>query len=131
MSGTAPTGKETLSPQQMRRLDELCTRFEAAWKAGQPPRIRDYLGESPEAERAALLQELIELDVEYRHRRGEEPKAQEYFGHSATLDQKWLAGVFPRRPAAEEAAIPSAAEAAPTLAATANAASPPTSSQAP
>lgn len=25
------------------QLDEICTRFEAAWKAGQAPRIGDYL----------------------------------------------------------------------------------------
>jgi serine/threonine-protein kinase len=74
MSGTALSVSRTLSPEQMRRLDEVCTSFEAAWKAGQRPRIEDYLGKVPETERLELLRELTELDVEYRRGGVEEPK---------------------------------------------------------
>jgi tetratricopeptide (TPR) repeat protein len=61
-----------------RRLDEACFRFEMAWKAGQRPRIEDWLRDMPEPERAALLRELIALEIEYRREAGEEPQLEEY-----------------------------------------------------
>jgi serine/threonine-protein kinase len=64
------------------RVDQICDRFEAAWKAaaatGQRPRIEDYLGDTPESERALLLRELIALDMVYRRRAGESPGEQDY-----------------------------------------------------
>jgi serine/threonine protein kinase/formylglycine-generating enzyme required for sulfatase activity len=60
------------------RLEEICDRFEAAWKAGQPPRIDDYLKERPQAEHAALLRELLPLEISYRCRRQERPTPKEY-----------------------------------------------------
>jgi serine/threonine-protein kinase len=53
------------------QIDEVCDLFEAAWKRGGRPRIEDYLNESPVPARAALLRELIPLDMEYRKRNGE------------------------------------------------------------
>ena len=51
-------------------LDKICDRFEAALKAagggGPRPRIEDYLADVPAAEHAALLPELIALEVAYR-----------------------------------------------------------------
>ncbi len=53
-------------------IDEACDRFEAAWKAGEHPRIEDFLdidwpggGPPPVAE---LVAELILIDLEYRWR---------------------------------------------------------------
>jgi serine/threonine-protein kinase len=60
------------------QIDEVCDRFEAAWKAGQRPRIEDYVEESPAPARAALLREIIPLDIEYRKRQGETPTTEEY-----------------------------------------------------
>ena len=34
----------SLSPAEARQIDQICDRFEAAWKAGQRPRLEDYLG---------------------------------------------------------------------------------------
>src|ERR671934_2303918 len=53
------------------RLDEACSRFEAAWKAGQRPRIEEYLAETPDPEHPIFLAELLALEVAYRRRSGE------------------------------------------------------------
>src|SRR4051794_38002450 len=53
-------------------------RFEAAWSAGQRPRIEEYLGDVPELEQAALLVELLALELEQRELRGECPTQAEY-----------------------------------------------------
>src|SRR5262249_49411785 len=60
------------------RVDARCDRFEEAWIAGQTPQIEDFLAGAAEPERPALLQELVRLEVEYRRRRGEDPKPLEY-----------------------------------------------------
>ena len=38
----------------VRRIDAVCRRFEADYRAGKSPVIADYLGEVPEAGRSAL-----------------------------------------------------------------------------
>jgi serine/threonine protein kinase len=69
---------DLLSPTAIERIDEVCDRFEAAWRAGQWPRIEDSLGEAQWPERPALLGELLVLDLAYRRRRGEQPAPEEY-----------------------------------------------------
>jgi serine/threonine protein kinase len=59
-------------------MERVCTRFEDAWRAGQGPRIEDYLQEVDELERAALLQELVAVELELRLGRGDRPNRQEY-----------------------------------------------------
>ena len=44
-------GGDSLSPSRLQRLDEICDRFEDAWKAGQRQRIEDYLDDVAEAHR--------------------------------------------------------------------------------
>jgi serine/threonine protein kinase/tetratricopeptide (TPR) repeat protein len=82
MSGQPYPGQDTLPPSVMERMDKVCDTFEAAWQTaaptGQPPRIEDYLGDTPEPQRSALLRELIALDIDYRLRAGENPKAEDY-----------------------------------------------------
>jgi hypothetical protein len=60
------------------RLDPVCDRFESAWLANGRPRLEDFLLQVGEPERAALLRELLALDLDYRARLGERPTAQEY-----------------------------------------------------
>src|SRR4051812_27496849 len=60
------------------RIDEVCMRFEAAWQAGQGPRIEDFLGAAAGSEREALLRELLRVEVEYRLARGDRPKVRDY-----------------------------------------------------
>jgi serine/threonine-protein kinase len=47
-------------------INAVCNRFERAWRAGQRPRVEDYLGDAPEPRRAALLRELVALEIDYR-----------------------------------------------------------------
>jgi hypothetical protein len=47
-----------------RRIDEVCRRFEADWRAGRRPRIEDYGADIPEEGRAALQAELEAVERE-------------------------------------------------------------------
>jgi serine/threonine-protein kinase len=88
-----PSG--SLPPDQARHLDELCTQFEKAWKAGQRPRIEDFLADTQEPERSALLRELILLDSDYRRVRGEECSRKDYQARFLDVDPTWLPSELP------------------------------------
>jgi WD40 repeat protein/tRNA A-37 threonylcarbamoyl transferase component Bud32 len=64
------------------RIEEVCSRFEAAWQAADSaataPRVEEHLSAADGPERAALLRELLRLDVHYRRRHGESPGADDY-----------------------------------------------------
>jgi eukaryotic-like serine/threonine-protein kinase len=47
-------------------LDQTCARFEAAWRAGDRPRLEDFLAETPEPERRRLFRELLQAEAELR-----------------------------------------------------------------
>jgi serine/threonine-protein kinase len=68
------------------RIDEVCNHFDAAWRGGQRPRIEDFLQGIPDLERHRVLQELIALEVEHRHRAGEAPRPEEYQARFPSLD---------------------------------------------
>ena len=72
--------KASLSVDVLERIDRICVEFESAWKADQPPRVEQYLGETGGAERSRLLRELLLLDLDYRGRRYERPTLEEYVG---------------------------------------------------
>src|SRR6516164_9261919 len=72
-----PSG-DSLSPSLAARIDEVCDRFENAWKAGQRPRIEDHLDDMPEAERSLLLRELLTVELQYRCRSGETLVVEDY-----------------------------------------------------
>ena len=82
---TLPTGNDSLSPSQIARVEKVCDRFEAAWKAGLRPRIEDYLGEAADPERAALWHELMVLELAYRRLQGERPTPEEYWRRFPSL----------------------------------------------
>src|SRR5262245_56275834 len=81
-----------------RRVDEVCCRFEAAWKAawsgGEAPRLEAYLAEVEGPARAALLGELLKVEAHHRRRAGEEPRGDDYRGRLGDLDPDWLATVL-------------------------------------
>jgi hypothetical protein len=63
------------SASALGRVDEVCRRFEAAWKAhladraGAPrPRLEDYADALPEADRPLLARELRAVDAVYARR---------------------------------------------------------------
>jgi WD40 repeat protein/serine/threonine protein kinase len=60
------------------RVDEVCSRFEQAWKDGRRPRIEDHLGEISDEFRPALLRELLAIEAAYRLDLGELPTADDY-----------------------------------------------------
>lgn len=89
------------SPSLAGRFDAVCDRFEAEWRACASARIEDYLTELNPAERPGLLRELLAVELELRHRRGEWPLAADYYGRfpddRASVDAAFLAaGLVPR-----------------------------------
>jgi tRNA A-37 threonylcarbamoyl transferase component Bud32 len=88
------------------RLEDVCTRFEAAWQSarteGPPPCLADHLGAAVGPERTALLRELILLDRHYRCRRGENPGADYYAAccptDAATIHLLWTELLTPPQP---------------------------------
>jgi hypothetical protein len=76
----------------LERIDRICDRYEDARPAGQRPRIDDYLGEVPEAERPGLLHELLRLERDYlqgdqrrRWQRGERVLVRAYLEGAPSL----------------------------------------------
>jgi tetratricopeptide (TPR) repeat protein/tRNA A-37 threonylcarbamoyl transferase component Bud32 len=105
------TVERPLSPELALRMNEVCDRFEAAWKAvaqGAPePRIEEYLAEVPGVQPALLLPHLLLLEVDYRRLRGEQPTTSDYESRFPDLSDRFLAEVFPEPRAGKP--IPSAA----------------------
>ena len=60
------------------RLDAVCDRFEAEFKAGRRPRLEDFLRQVEAADQPALLQELLGIELHHRRRRGDQIIAREY-----------------------------------------------------
>jgi eukaryotic-like serine/threonine-protein kinase len=74
----SPLHEDRLPDSPALRIDEACARFEAAWRAGQRPRIEEVVAEAAEPGRPALLRELIALEAELRRARKERPTPEEY-----------------------------------------------------
>ena len=91
MSRAPSADRAALPLAVQRQVDEVCRRFEAAWQAGPPPRIADYLGDAAQPGHVALLRELILTDVWYRRRDGEVPRPEDYLGQGLAPDAGWLA----------------------------------------
>src|SRR5262249_54670785 len=78
MSHEPSSSGESLPLSAEKRVDEVCDRFEAAWRAGRKPRIEEYVITAPQPERAALLRQLLSLEVELRRQCGEASAAAQY-----------------------------------------------------
>src|SRR6516162_8873811 len=61
-------------------VDAACDRFEAAWRAGDRPRIEDFLGGATESDRSGLLRHLLAVELDYRTGLRESPEPSEYRG---------------------------------------------------
>jgi WD40 repeat protein/serine/threonine protein kinase len=113
MTEADPGDTESGTPPTADAIDAACDRFEASWQAaltgGPRPRIEDYLREVADADRLALLRELVLLDVHYRSQAGEQPCPEDYRERFAQLSQHWLARKI--RPASPLAAAPARQEA--------------------
>jgi formylglycine-generating enzyme required for sulfatase activity len=71
------------------RREEVCNRFEAAWRVG-VPRIDEFLAGWQGDERIALLRELVLLDADYRRRRGEVVSPAHYQGRFGEVGVAWF-----------------------------------------
>jgi len=100
MSDNLPTRDDCWSPALALHVEEVCTRFEAAWQSGQRPRIEDYLSDTPEPERSVILRELVLLEIHYRRLAGEVPRPEDYHARFPGRDLAWLAGAVGERPKA-------------------------------
>jgi hypothetical protein len=60
------------------RVDQLCEHFERALQRGCPPQLEAYLAAVAAEVQPALLQELLQLDVDYRRAAGQGPTAADY-----------------------------------------------------
>jgi hypothetical protein len=90
MSETSRSISAGLPSALAEQVNRVCDQFEAAWQAGQRPRIEDHLGEAPDPARAYLLRELIALDVAFRLRQGEAPRSADYHARFPEVDPAWL-----------------------------------------
>ena len=61
-----------------RQLDAVCDEYEEQWTANHPSVFDDFLNRVNEANRAQLLNLLLELDVELRINAGQEVSASDY-----------------------------------------------------
>ncbi len=77
MESFCDTSFEQLPLAAKRRIDAACQRFEAAWRTGRP-RLEDFCAADDAGERPVLLAELLYIEVEYRTRAGEQPRAEDY-----------------------------------------------------
>ena len=73
MKSGLPVDKADLSIFPDERIEAVCSGFERAWKDGprspaEQPSIEEYLAGAGGSERAALLGELLMLDLEFRRR---------------------------------------------------------------
>jgi WD40 repeat protein len=111
-ASTADVGP--LPAELARRVDRACDRFEAACRAGPPPRVEDFLDDFPAGpERAALLRELVPLEVHYRRTSSEPCRAEDYRDRFPDLDPAWLADVMTA--AGDTCSLPAAPDTFPDL----------------
>ncbi|MFI5454982.1 MAG: serine/threonine-protein kinase PknK [Isosphaerales bacterium] len=78
MSGKTTPDRTELPMDVLDQIDRICDRFEAAWEAGEQPRIEDDLGQIAEAYRPALLRDLLAAELNARRRLGEQPTPTDY-----------------------------------------------------
>src|SRR5437867_1793093 len=66
MNEPARNNGTSLALDDLRQLEEKCTEFEAELKAGQQPRIEDYIRDTQEPVGSALLRELLHVELAYQ-----------------------------------------------------------------
>jgi serine/threonine protein kinase len=99
----------SLPPDLAPHVEPVCRAFETAWQAGRRPAIEEHLRDTPPAARAALLRELLRLDLAYRGRQHEKPTLEEY-RRRFPEDGDLLWAVFRETPTAADVPPESAAD---------------------
>jgi predicted Ser/Thr protein kinase len=98
MSKPARRGAGRWTPAQALQIEEVCGRFEAAWRTGPRPRLQDYLRELGAPPSPALLEELLALEIALRRQAGERPSLPEYLELFPQQDVV-VRAAFPAEPA--------------------------------
>src|SRR5262249_27502068 len=85
-----------------RQINAACLKFEQTWQAGPPwPRLEDFLGGVEAPVGAALLRELLLLELHYRQVAGESVSLEDYRerfpGHDELLKEVFSKDLFPTR----------------------------------
>jgi serine/threonine protein kinase len=113
---SAGPGGDHNSPDSLLNIDEICDQFESMLKAGDAPRIEEFLYRADSRHRRKLLRELLMLEADYRRRRGDSPRESEYV-HRFPNDQDTVALVFSSthdldttHPLADEGDLPTRSE---------------------
>lgn len=75
---TPPNGDPGADVTVRSQLDSACDAFERAWQTESTPRLEDYLSRCPPEYRWQLLRDLLDLELDYRQRRGSQPDPTEY-----------------------------------------------------
>ena len=79
MSNADYPPRGALAPELLREINAVCLKFEQSWQSGPPyPRPEDFLPSSEWPMRAALLRELLLLEVHYRQSSGEDVSLEAY-----------------------------------------------------
>ncbi len=84
-----------LTDQQLSEIDDLGDRFDRELVKGDAPGMETFLAEAPEAARDGLLAELLAMEWEYRTRKGDDPRQDEYIRRFPERSGV-IAGVFAR-----------------------------------
>lgn len=72
---TEPDGDSTFDQQ----IDEICDRFEEAWKSDAPPQLEDYLSQTPDDSASdRLFEELLRVEIEFLNQKHESPQLDDY-----------------------------------------------------
>ena len=85
-----------------------CAAFEQAWKAGERPRIEEYVRVLTPAERNALFQMLLETELELRREAGDQPKPGDYLERFEDYTELIRTAIWDTRPGEEIGAEPHA-----------------------
>jgi len=78
MAGDRPEQETGDSLARARAVNRSCEAFEAAWRAGNPPAIAEYLDSAEPDGRDELFRELLALEIELRREAGQDPTVEEY-----------------------------------------------------
>jgi serine/threonine protein kinase len=74
-----------LNSEEWSTREQILRRFEAAWQAGPQPLVEDYLP-ADELMRPSVLVELVHVDLEYRLKRGEKARVEQYLERFPELE---------------------------------------------
>src|SRR5438876_238159 len=95
------------APSETVDLYSVVSSYDDAWRRGKTPNLTDYL-KHPHLDRKTLLLELALNEMEWRHKRGEHPSADDYLRRFAELKRDAQAAEKLRRRAEELARLRSA-----------------------